>query len=47
MLACKSIGEGLIPFNAVEFKQSALNELGKNYDGKSKIAGIEFYEDVR
>ena len=46
MWACKSIGDGLIPFNAVEFKQSALNELGKAYDGQSKIAGIEFYQDV-
>ena len=46
LMACKSIGEGLIPFNAVEFKQSALNDLGKGYDGKSKIPGIEFYQDV-
>lgn len=46
LLACKSIGEGLIPFNAVDFKQTALNDLGKNYDGKSKIPGIEFYQDV-
>ena len=44
--ACKSISEGLIPFNAVEFKQSALNDLGKAYDGKSVIPGIEFYQDV-
>lgn len=46
LMACKSISEGLIPFNAIEFKQTALNDLGKSYDGKSKIAGIEFYQDV-
>jgi hypothetical protein len=46
ILACQSIGAGLIPFNLVEFKVSALNDLGKSYDGKAKIAGIEFYQDV-
>lgn len=46
-LACKSIGEGLIPFTAVEFRQAALNDLGKAYEAnKQPIPGIEFYQDV-
>lgn len=47
LLACRSIGEGLIPFNAVEFKQSSLNELGKIYETMKKpIPGIEFTQEV-
>lgn len=46
-LACKSIGEGLIPFTAVEFKQASLNDLGKAYESnKQAIPGIAFYQDV-
>lgn len=45
LLACRSIGEGLIPFDAVEFKQSALNDLGKKHDGITKIPGIEFTQE--
>lgn len=45
-IACRSIGEGLIPFQAVEFKQSILNDMGKNYDGVTRIPGIEFTQDV-
>jgi hypothetical protein len=44
--ACKSIAEGLIPFTVVDFKQSALNDFSKSYDGKTKIAGLEFYQEV-
>jgi hypothetical protein len=46
LLACRSVGDGLIPFSAVEFKQSALNDLGKNYDGKTPVPGIEFYQEA-
>jgi hypothetical protein len=46
LLACRSVSEGLIPFNAVDFKVSALNDLAKNYDGVSQIPGIEFYQET-
>ena len=45
-IACRSVGEGLIPFQAVEFKQSIINDLAKNYDGTTRIPGIEFVQDV-
>lgn len=45
-IVCRSIGEGLLPFTLVEIKPSILNELGKNYDGKTRIPGIEMYQDV-
>lgn len=44
-IACRSVYEGLIDFNGVEFKQSTLNEIGKNYDGKTRIAGLEFWQE--
>ena len=45
-IVCRSIGEGLLPFQMVEIKPSVLNEIGKNYDGKTRIPGLEFYQDV-
>ena len=46
LLACQSIGSGVVPTSVVEFKQAALNDLGKMYDGKTKIPGFDFYQDV-
>ena len=46
MKACKSVTEGLMPFNVVEFKESALKDFAKGYNGKDEIPGLRFYEDV-
>ena len=45
-IACRSIGEGLLPFTMVDIKPGELNKIAKDYDGKTRIPGIEFYEDV-
>lgn len=45
-LLCKAIASGQVPFSVVEVRQSALNDFAKNYDGKTKIEGIEFVQDV-
>jgi len=48
LMACQSIAQGLIPCNAVEFKQAALNDLAKMYEANQvKVPGIEFTQDVR
>lgn len=43
---CRSIGEAEVPFCVVEIRQSALNDFAKNYDGKTKIEGLEFYQEA-
>lgn len=45
-IACRSIGEGLAPFTMIEFKQTELNKMAKEYDGFTRIPGFDFYEDV-
>lgn len=42
---CKLIADGVIPFNVVEVKQSALNDWAKTQDVKQKFAGIELYQE--
>jgi len=46
LLACQSIGKGLVPTSVVDFKLSALNQFAKGYDGKTEIPGIRYYQDV-
>jgi hypothetical protein len=43
---CQAIATGQVPFSVVEVRQSALNDFSKNYDGKTKINGIEFYQEA-
>ena len=43
---CKAIVSGQVPFNVVEVRVSALNDFAKGYDGKSKIDGLEFYQEA-
>lgn len=45
MKLCRQIGEGNVPFAVVEVRQSQLNDFAKNHDGKTKIEGIEFYQE--
>lgn len=45
MKVCRAIGSGDVPFNVVEVRQSALNDFAKDYDGKTKIEGLEFYQE--
>ena len=44
-LVCQAIAKGQIPFSVVEIRVSALNDFAKGYDGKTKIDGIEFYQE--
>lgn len=43
---CKAIASGQVPFSVVEVRISALNDFAKNYDGKTKIDGLEFYQEA-
>lgn len=45
-MVCQAIAKGQIPFSVVEIRVSALNDFAKGYDGKTKIDGIEFYQEV-
>lgn len=45
-LLCKAIASGQVPFSVVEVRLSALNDFAKNYDGKTKVDGLEFYQEV-
>jgi len=45
MKLCRSVGAGDVPFNVVEARGSALNDFAKSHDGKTKIEGIEFYQE--
>lgn len=42
---CKAIASGQVPFSVVEVRASALNDFAKNHDGKTKIEGLEFYQE--
>lgn len=42
---CKAIAAGQVPFSCVEVRQSALNDFAKNYDGKTKVEGLEFFQE--
>lgn len=46
LLACQSVGAGLIPTSAVEFKASVINDLGKSYVEGQKVPGIQFYQET-
>lgn len=43
---CKSIADGKVPFSVLQIRESALKDFAKLYDGKSKIDGLSFYQDV-
>lgn len=43
---CQAIAKGQVPFSVVEVRVSALNDFAKGYDGKTKIEGIEFYQEA-
>lgn len=45
-LLCKAIASGQVPFSVIEIRLSALNDWAKGYDGKTKIDGIEFYQET-
>lgn len=43
---CRSIADGLIPFNVLKVSQSDLNSWAKGHDGKTDVPGIEFYQEA-
>jgi len=43
---CQAIAAGQVPFSVVEIRVSALNDFAKNHDGKTKINGIEFFQEA-
>lgn len=41
----RAVADGLVPFSVLEVRQSALNDYAKGHDGKSKVDGLEFYQE--
>lgn len=46
VLLCSAIVRGDVPFNVLEVNQAALNAWAKGHDGKTKIEGLMFSQDV-
>lgn len=41
----RSVAAGVVPFNVLDVRVSALNDFAKTYDGKSRVEGLEFYQE--
>ena len=45
MKLCRSISNGEVPYSVLEVRPSDLSDFAKKYDGKTKIEGLEFYQE--